>query len=254
MAHISFSELKDWVHCPFYHKLTRVDGIDGFTGNQYTAFGSAIHSVCEKKLLHEEMSEDFFVQELKNNISKLDEPVDNKIVHQMMKQGNQIIPEIDDALTEYFDEYEVMSVEMKLMEDMEGYDDYKFKGFIDAIVATPDGKVHIFDWKTCSWGWDAKKRSEPMVTYQLTLYKHFFCQKMGVDPKNVETHFALLKRTASKNRVEFFRVTSGPRKTENALKLLNKAIYNIKESRYIKNRLSCTSGYGCKFFNTEHCS
>jgi len=254
MAHISFSELKDWVHCPFYHKLTRVDGIDGFTGNQYTAFGSAIHSVCEKKLLHEEMNEDFFVQELKKNISELDDPVDNKIVHQMMKQGNQIIPEIDDALTEYFDEYEVMSVEMKLMEDIEGYDDYKFKGFIDAIVATPDGKVHIFDWKTCSWGWDAKKRSEPMVTYQLTLYKHFFCQKMGIDPKDVETHFALLKRTASKNRVEFFRVTSGPRKTDNALKLLNKAIYNIKESRYIKNRLSCTSGYGCKFFNTEHCS
>ena len=254
MAHISFSELKDWVHCPFYHKLTRVDGIDGFTGNQYTAFGTAIHSVCEKKLLQEEIEEDFFVKELKKNILDLDDPVDNKIVHQMMKQGNSIIPEIDDALHEYFEEFEVMAVEMKLMEDIENQDDYKFKGFIDAVVATPDGKVHIFDWKTCSWGWDAKKRSEPMVTYQLTLYKHYFCQKMGIDPKDVETHFALLKRTASKNRVEFFRVTSGPRKTDNALKLLNKAIYNIKESRYIKNRLSCTSGYGCKFFNTEHCS
>ena len=54
MAHISFSELKDWVHCPYYHKLTRVDKIDGFTGNEYTAFGSAIHSVCEKKLLEED--------------------------------------------------------------------------------------------------------------------------------------------------------------------------------------------------------
>tara|TARA_Y100000004_G_scaffold51994_1_gene57575 strand:- start:695 stop:1459 length:765 start_codon:yes stop_codon:yes gene_type:complete len=254
MAHISFSELKDWVHCPYYHKLTRVDGIDGFTGNQYTAFGSAIHSVCEKKLLQEDMTEDYFVQELKKNISELDEPVDNKIVHQMMKQGNEIIPEIDDALAEYFDDYEVLSVEMDLMEDIEGHDDYKFKGFIDAVVSTPDGKVHIFDWKTCSWGWDAKKRSEPMVTYQLTLYKHYFCQKMNVDPKDVETHFALLKRTASKNRVEFFRVTSGPRKTDNALKLLNKAIYNIKSKRYIKNRLSCTGGYGCKFYNTEHCS
>ena len=254
MAHISFSELKDWVHCPYYHKLTRVDGIDGFTGNQYTAFGSAIHSVCEKKLLQEELDEDFFVKELKKNISELDEPVDNKIVHQMMKQGNNIIPEIDDALHDYFEEFEVLAVEMPLMEDIEDQDDYKFKGFIDAVVSTPDGKVHIFDWKTCSWGWDAKKRSEPMVTYQLTLYKHYFCQKMNVDPKDVETHFALLKRTASKNRVEFFRVTSGPRKTDNALKLLNKAIYNIKESRYIKNRLSCTSGYGCKFYNTEHCS
>ena len=56
-----------------------------------------------------------------------------------------------------------------------------------------------------------------------------------------------------KNRVELFRVTSGPRKTENALKLLHKALYNIKNKRYIKNRLSCTGGYGCKFYKTEHC-
>ena len=253
MAHISNSELKDWKFCPYYHKLTRVDKIDGFTGNQYTAFGSAIHSVCEKKLLQEEIEEDFFVKELKKNISELDEPVDDKIVHQMMQQGNSIIPEIDDALQQYFEEYEVLAVEMPLMEPIEGEEDYTFKGYIDAVVATPDGKVHIFDWKTCSWGWDSKKRSDKMVTYQLTLYKKYFCQKMDIDPKNVETHFALLKRTAKKNHVEFFRVTSGPRKTENALKLLNTALYNIKNKRYIKNRLSCTSGYGCKFFKTEHC-
>ena len=253
MAHISYSELKDWKFCPYYHKLTRVDKIDGFTGNQYTAFGSAIHSVCEKKLLQEEIEEDFFVKELKKNISELDEPVDDKIVHQMMQQGNSIIPEIDDALQQYFEEYEVLAVEMPLMEPIEGEEDYTFKGYIAAVVATPDGKVHIFDWKTCSWGWDSKKRSDKMVTYQLTLYKKYFCQKMDIDPKNVETHFALLKRTAKKNHVEFFRVTSGPRKTENALKLLNTALYNIKNKRYIKNRLSCTSGYGCKFFKTEHC-
>jgi len=255
MAHISFSELKDWDFCPFYHKLTRVDKIDGFTGNEYTAFGSALHSVCEKKLLEEEIESDFFVKELKNNIAKLDDDheVNKKLVVDMIGQGKRIIPEIEDALNEYFEEFEVLAVEMPLMEDIDGEEDYKFKGFIDAIVATPDGKVHIFDWKTCSWGWDAKKRSEPMVTYQLTLYKNYFCQKMGVDPKNVETHFALLKRTAKNNPVEFFRVTSGPRKTENALKLLSTALYNIKNKRYIKNRLSCTGGFGCKFFNTEHC-
>ena len=253
MAHISYSELKDWKFCAYYHKLTRIDKIDGFTGNQYTAFGSAIHSVCEKKLLQEEIEEDFFVKELKKNISELDDPVDNKIVHDMVKQGNNIIPEIDDALSEYFEDYEVLAVEMPLMEEIDGEQDYKFKGYIDAVVATPDGKVHIFDWKTCSWGWDSKKRSDKMVTYQLTLYKKYFCQKMDIDPKDVETHFALLKRTAKKNHVEFFRVTSGPRKTENALKLLNTALYNIKNKRYIKNRLSCTSGYGCKFFKTEHC-
>jgi len=255
MSHISFSELKDWVHCAFYHKLTRVDKIDGFKGNEYTAFGSAMHTICEKKLLQEEVKSDFFVKELKKNISELPEDVtiNKKLVLDMVGQGKQIIPDIEDALNEYFEEYEVMAVEMSLMEDIEGEEDYKFKGYIDAVVATPDGKIHIFDWKTCSWGWDAKRRSEPMTTYQLTLYKKFFCQKMNVNPKDVETHFALLKRTAKNERVEFFRVTSGPRKTENALKLLNKALYNIKNKRYIKNRLSCTGGYGCKFYNTEHC-
>jgi hypothetical protein len=252
MSHISYSELKDWKFCAHYHKLTRVDGIDGFKGNEYTAFGSAIHSVCEKKLLQEEIDEDFFVQELKKNISELESPIPDKTVDQMTKQGNNIIPEIDNALSEYFEEYEVLAVELPLYENIEG-EDRKFKGYIDAVVATPDGKVHIFDWKTCSWGWDAKRRSDKMVTYQLTLYKHFFCQKMDIDPKNVETHFALLKRTAKSNHVEFFRVTSGQRKTENALKLLNTAIYNIKNKRYIKNRLSCTGGYGCKFYKTEHC-
>jgi len=253
MSHISYSELKDWKFCAFYHKLTRVEGIDGFTGNEYTAFGSAIHSVCEKKLLNEDISDDFFVDELKKNISSLDGEINTKLVDDMMGQGKNIIPEIEDALSDYFEEYEVLAVEMPLYEPIDGEDEYRFKGFIDAIVATPDGKIHVFDWKTCSWGWDMKKKNDMIVTYQLTLYKHFFCQKMGVDPKDVETHFALLKRTAKKNPIEFFRVTSGQRKTENALKLLNTALYNIQNKRYIKNRLSCTGGYGCKFYKTEHC-
>jgi hypothetical protein len=255
MSHISYSELKDWKFCPFYHKLTRVDKIDGFKGNEYTAFGSAMHTVCEKKLLKEEIESDFFVKELKNNISDLPADIDiNKsLVLDMVSQGKRIIPEITAALDEYFEEYEVLAVEMPLMEDIEDEEEHKFKGFIDAVVTTPDGKVHIFDWKTCSWGWDSKKRSDKIINYQLTLYKHFFCQKMQINPKNVETHFALLKRTAKNNNVEFFRVTSGNIKTKNALKLLNTALYNIKNKRYIKNRLSCTGGYGCKFFNTEHC-
>ena len=255
MSHISYSELKDWVHCAFYHKLTRIDGIDGFKGNVHTAFGTAMHSVCEKKLLQEEVDDDFFIQEFESCLEKLgdDVKVDNNLVNQMRSQGKEIIPEIEEALSDYFEEYEVLAVEMQLYEPIEGEKDYKFKGYIDAIVATPDGKVHIFDWKTCSWGWDSRKKSDKIVTYQLTLYKNYFCQKMGVDPENVETHFALLKRTAKKNRVEFFRVTSGAQKTKNALKTLNMALYNIKNKRYIKNKLSCTGGYGCKFYRTEHC-
>jgi hypothetical protein len=252
MPHISFSALKDWNFCAWYHKLTRIDKIGGFEGNAYTAFGNAIHEVCEKKLLKEQVEEDdFFLERFEYFLSELSGEQDEKLVSEMREQGKQILPEIEDALEDYFGEYEVLGSEIPLAERIKDEDKFIFRGFIDGVVATPDGKVHIFDWKTCSWGWDAKRRNSPMTTYQLTLYKHYFAKKMDIDPKNIETHFALLKRTSKKDRVEFFRVTSGPRKTENALKLLKKALYNIKNKRYIKNRLSCKF---CEFNKTEHCS
>jgi hypothetical protein len=251
MPHISFSALKDWNYCAWYHKLTRIDGIGGFEGNAYTAFGNAIHEVCEKKLLKEEVNEDeYFIERFEHFLSTLPEEQDQKLVQEMRSQGKEILPEIEESLEDYFGEYEVLGSEIPLEEPIEDEDEYIFRGYIDGVVATPDGKVHIFDWKTCSWGWDAKRRNSPMTTYQLTLYKYFFAQKMEIDPKNIETHFALLKRTSKKEKVEFFRVTSGPRKTENATKLLKKALYNIKNKRYIKNRLSCRY---CAFNKTEHC-
>jgi RecB family exonuclease len=252
MPHISYSELKDWAFCAWFHKLTRVDKVDeGFVGNEYTAFGNAVHNVCEKTLLKEEHDpkkvflEDF--ERIVRNIPGYDP--DEKMVSDMKGQGVSLLPFIEPALNDYFKDFEVLNAEEDLMVPIEGTE-YNFKGFIDGIVKTPDGKIHIFDWKTCSWGWDARRRADALVTYQLTLYKHFYCIKHDIDPKNVETHFALLKRTAKKNRVEFFRVTSGPRKIQNALKLLNTALYNIKNSRYIKNRLSCNK---CMFKGTEHC-
>ena len=98
------------------------------------------------------------IRDRRKNIAQLPEDVDvdKKLVSDMVGQGKAIIPEIQDALDEYFEEYEVMAVEMSLMEDIENESDHKFKGYIDAVVSTPDGKVHIFDWKTCSCGWNAQ--------------------------------------------------------------------------------------------------
>ena len=192
------------------------------------------------------------IEALRNNISKLTENLSLKenqildLTNQLDKFSQNLLVK-DSRILDLKDQLDDLS---KRVEDIENENDHKFKGYIDAVVSTPDGKVHIFDWKTCSWGWDSRRRSEKMTTYQLTLYKHFFAQKMEVDPKSIETHFALLKRTAKKNRVELFRVTSGPRKTENALKLLHKALYNIKNKRYIKNRLSCER---CTFRHTKEC-
>ena len=50
-GYISFSQLKNWAKCPFYHKLSNIDKVDGaFSGNIYTAFGSALHETIENHL------------------------------------------------------------------------------------------------------------------------------------------------------------------------------------------------------------
>ena len=258
--HISFSELKIWNDCPYKHKLVYIDNIKEFLGNEHTAFGTAVHEVCEKSVLGEidpsftSLNDCFntkFLEEIKLLVEKKVE-LKKDLIESMRSQACGLLPYIIPSLKESFRDYEVFSAEEQLYENIKN-SKKMFKGYIDLVIKTKDGKYHIIDWKTCSWGWDTKKKTDRMVTYQLTLYKYFFAEKHGIDPKDIETHFALLKRTAKTNKVEIFRVTSGPKKTENALNLLNKATYNINQSNHLKNRLTCTSGYGCEFYKTQYC-
>ena len=212
-----------------------------------------MHNVCENILLKTSRDpEEVFLSSFIKIVDGLSEDgitMDQKLIDDMGEQALSLLPEIQGALDLYFEEYKVISAEENLMVPT-GEEGYMFKGFIDGVVKTSDGKYHIFDWKTCSWGWDSRRKSDPMTTYQLTLYKHFYAKKHGIDPDNIETHFALLKRTAKKNKVEFFRVTSGNLKTKRALDLLAKAIKNIKAGSLVKNRLSCQK---CEFYKTVHC-
>ncbi|MDA7494531.1 PD-(D/E)XK nuclease family protein [bacterium] len=254
--HISYSELKLWAECSWKHNLVYKKKIKKFVGNEYTAFGRALHLLCENTIeekIQEEDYDDFFeiafekeLMDLMNKDVELNEKMTNDMIQQAKKISPQIIPQV----VKSFKNYEVFSVEERLYEDIPEIDGCKFKGFIDLVLKTDDGKYHVIDWKTCSWGWDAKKRSDKYITYQLTLYKKFFCLKHDIDPKLVETHFALLKRTAKKDNVEIFRVTSGPRKLQNATDLLVKGVKSIFKNVRFKNRNSCNY---CEFKNTEHC-
>jgi len=253
--HISYSELKIFTECPYKWHLQYQKGLAGFTGNIYTAFGTAIHAVCEQSALGNLLPEDYaeyfdiaFLEELK----ELDEKPANKLIVEFRQQSREIFHKVFPALQELFPGYKVYSSEETLYEPISELKFTRFlKGFIDLVVETPDGKYHVIDWKSCSWGWDMKRKSEPMTTYQLTLYKKFFCEKHNIEPEMVETYFGLLKRTAKEDNVEIFRVTSGSRKTTNALKVLTNACKLIHKGVKIKNRNSCAK---CPFNNTEHCT
>ena len=247
MSHISYSELKTWAECTWRHKLDYLDKLRVFKGNEYTAFGKAIHAVGEKYVFESQddiTPEEYFELQFLNELKVLtaedqDFVLNTKLVTEMRSQGTDLSPSVIPGLYEYFGaDIEVSSVEEKLYEDIEGNDGLKFKGFIDLVVRQGD-IYHILDWKTCSWGWPSEKKRDRLMTYQLKLYKHFFSKKHNIDPKNIKTYFGLLKRTAKQNKVEIFEVNNGPKKTENALNLMKQALYNIKQKRFIKNKLSC---------------
>jgi hypothetical protein len=268
IQHISFSAWRDWLFCPYKFKLTRLDKIRSFEGNEYSTFGTAVHDTSEQLVMLEQQNKDnngikddeefdaskFFEQRFKEEISKLPEDrqknISSETIAEMKNQGNGLVHLIIPALKEYFGEYELFSAEYEIRQPVEEHPDYDFYGFVDLIIKTNDEKYHIIDWKTCSWGWDMQKRTSKEYTYQLTYYKHFFSKQMNLDPKKIETHFGLLKRTAKKDKVELFRVTSGEKKVNNALNILDKCVKNVEKQNFIKNRLSCSK---CEFNKTVYC-
>ena len=258
--YVSYSSIKDWKFCPFYYKLTRIDGVAAGRESIHTAFGKALHATNERIFEQEKEGSFDYAKDFSTNFSKeisalpreVREAISSKELTDFEQQGRELADLAYPAAKEYFGDFEFFSAEENLLEEIEEYkiDDYKYKGYIDLVLKTKDGKYHIIDWKTCSWGWEPQKKNDAMVTYQLTYYKHFFAKKHNVPLDKIETHFGLLKRTAKKDKVELFRVSSGDKKVNNALKLLQECVHNVDHERFVKNRLSCTK---CTFHRTAHC-
>lgn len=253
--HISFSELKEWTQCPFFHFLKRIQKVSTFNGNIFTTFGKAIHWVCETALLENDFDTRklIFLSKFDEELALLSEKPSEKDIETFKSQADGIIRDIIPAMRAKFGNFEIVACEQALYEHISGYlrTHYDFKGFIDLVIRTEDGKIHICDYKSTSWGWDRNAKSNIITQYQLVLYKIFYAQKFGIDLKNIETHFILLKRTAKKDCVEFIRVTSAAKKQDNAMKLLKNALSNIDKHFYMKNKLSCAR---CEFKDKpEHC-
>jgi len=251
VEYVSYSGVKDWEFCPNYYKITRIDKLYKFEGNIHTAFGSAMHWALEHMILElsqkdratlifetKKMFNTAYSRELRQlKVCPAKEDSD-----QMRAQAPSLIENVLPALDNHFGkDWELVSTEEQIDILIDEYElaDYDFRGIVDLVIRTKDGKYHVIDWKTCSWGWNYKKKSDPMVTYQLTYYKHFLAKKHNIDLKNIETYFILLKRTAKKDNIEVMRVTSGEQRTSNALRLLNTALHNIDHGNFIKKKTSC---------------
>ena len=83
--------------CPYHHKLVYIENLKGFTGNIYTAFGNAIHEVCEQIVLDSaERSKltEHFSNSFETYIDKLDHPIEQDEKDIFSRQGLSLIPEV----------------------------------------------------------------------------------------------------------------------------------------------------------------
>lgn len=241
--HISYSEFSNWIHCPHYHKVVNIDKSPVKVDNKFTIFGKTLHETISNDLSKKEFDDIKFKETLVEELKRInEEDMDN-----FADIGCKILDNIIGALNETFEGFEVQNTEELLMEQIPDLD-YQFKGYIDAIIKVKD-KYYIIDWKTASWGWNARKKADKIITYQLSFYKYFYALKHNIPLKDIETYFVLLKR--SNSSIEFVRVTSGNKKLNNAITLLKQAIWNIQRKNYIKNKLNCEN---CALHFTQYCT
>jgi hypothetical protein len=172
--------------------------------------------------------------------------------------GAIAVSTVNKKFREEFGDFKVLEIEERLELPIDGFSQI-FKGFIDlAFLKLSDGRTIIADIKSCNNSFFFNKYRDKWKDYQLTLYKHFYCQKHNVDPETVETYFITVERNRkSKKPLSFVRVTSGPKKVENALAWLQTALKAINRGTWVKNRGNCHKwgeSNPCPFYNSDLCS
>lgn len=273
--HVSFSELRLFNECQWKWVLLKVFGSEIEDRSFQMDFGKAVHSgmevlygpdgTAEKAAAHALQMYDEALATL-----NLSHPSDAKEAYRIRDciegfyRDCLLCPELQGITT--------LKSELRLMEDIQRTDGLavKFKGFIDIVFIKKLKRktvIYIADFKTCQWGWPAKKFQDIEVISQLLLYKHFFCKMTGADPKNVSAAFILLKKKPKDGEicVDVAKISAGPKATEAAIEYMQKAITGMQSYSYEKNYGACVRSWKdpetkeervvrCPFADTEKCT
>ena len=252
---ISFSSLADLHRCPFSFKLSKIDGIYISTSSVDTVFGTLIHD-CAQTLLrykNDEIQLARFERTWKKFFGIYKKYLDPAQTYNYLAAGLNALSNLRNFVEEEFGtDYEVLSVEEELLSKIEG-SDLKFKAFVDLVLLDKkNDRLVILDLKSCANAFMFRKYAGKEKERQLVFYKHFYCLKHDLDPKDVQTIFLLLEKDPeSKNSIGLHKITSGGVKVNNHLKVLDESLKNLVEMEvFPKNRLGCRF---CPYKTSGHC-
>jgi hypothetical protein len=280
--HVSFSELRTWMECPFQHKLTYIDKVENEELNShYLEYGLVLHQTIETwlkggpldldacearlRLVWDEKKFDSkeYKEKLESNAKLARWKYEHSDIETHVSWARNALSDLSDWLNEQFGDWTVLSIEDVLYEPTVYTVEeniFNFKGFIDAIIVSrkPNKqgkikeKVWILDWKTASAaGWNREKIEDIKTWGQVALYKKYWSIREKKNLKDVGCAFILLKKTAKKGKsLKRIDISIGEKTIEKVDKKLASFVAAINAKRALKNRTACRY---CQYKDTIHC-
>lgn len=135
----------------------------------------------------------------------------------------------------------------------------KLQSHLDLIFYDTDLKKYtIFDIKTSTRGWNEKKRKDKTTTDQLVLYKKLFCDKFGIDPKQVDVVYFILRQKIDPDslwpikRVSEFKPASGNVSMKKVMRAFHEFLDDCfdENGQYLDKKHPAIAGkflYNCRF-------
>lgn len=277
---ISYSQLSNFRKCPNKWKLDSVEKVTPFSPSIHLVFGTSMHWIVQawlltmykfsnreakemdlKGMLLQRLSKDYKEYVEKNN----GEHFSNKEEMRMFySYGCAVLEFLQKKRADYFRlrDWELYGIEVPIWispsKEKEGV---KFVGFIDLVIY--DKKVDeyiIIDIKTSMKGWSKWAKKDKSKTDQIVLYKKYFAEQYGIDPKQVVTQFFILKSTIDEDslwpqkRVQLFSPSDGSvsmNKAQNEVDFFLETCFNeegkIKKDLSHLPAVSGEKGWNCTF-------
>ena len=281
MKSISHSQFTSYNECNLKWKLRYIDELSLSSGNIYTLFGSAMHTVIQEYLvtmynksiveaekldletrLKEEMIKEF--NDLKEKLNAL--PCEQKDMAEFYQDGVEIIKHFHKHRNRYFmkKNHELIGVEVPIFTTVQ--EGVEFRSYLDIVLRNKiSGDITIIDLKTATRGWIHFQKKNFYKTSQLLLYKQFYSDKFGVPLDKIDVLFLILKRKIAKksdfpiSRLQRFEPSHGKisiNKTMKAFNEFRELIFDSNGKYRTDRNYSAKPGSACKFcefYNTEHC-
>jgi hypothetical protein len=281
---ISYSQLSMFTECPKKWSLQYREGHKQFTSTIYTVFGTALHEVLQHYLdvmyeksiveadrintydmFEEKLREEYTTQYKKNKNQHFSTPQE---LRQFFEEGIEIIRDFAKNKNKYFTKrgWWLVGCEVPIQITPNPLKpNVIYNGFLDIVMYhEPTNTFKIIDIKTSKSGWNDKTKKDELKQFQLILYKKFFSEIFGVDEKNIEIEYFIIKRQVWESedfvikRIQTFSPPSGKIKQKRAgdtlqtfiIEAFTKEGYKEVEHQPKVNN-SCK---WCNFYKTHLCS